>query len=323
LIVPTKKNQMQPTDLRSVKKATFAPLDYLDWDFRLDEGIHVTRDVDVEFISGIFGSEKFELWKDYIAKQELNTYLSAKYALCHRFVSTMEIGMAESESLRLLETAFICLRIVKPTRARFCALQTRVLDADRLEIFSITHPKNVPVNVPDIETTNQISLSDFRLFSRVIGAFLRVADDGPENLRRAIRYFEEGYSQTFDPIVQIILWTAGIESLFSKKNEAFPVSRSIEDIYELVAPELDIYGESSQREFVDLPALAVGKLLPDLFSLRDRLIHGGWIPEAWKTASARPSLSHAAIPYADVLREAATFVLRKAIVARLLSTTGK
>ena len=42
---------MQPTDLRSVKKATFAPLDYLDWDFRLDEGIHVTRDVDVEFIN--------------------------------------------------------------------------------------------------------------------------------------------------------------------------------------------------------------------------------------------------------------------------------
>lgn len=309
--------------LKNVKKATFAPLDYLDWNFRLEQTARITEDISIEFISGVFGSEKFELWKDYIAPHELNTFLSAQYALCHRFISTHEMGFAENESLRLLETAFICLRVVKPTRARFCALQTKDFDGEKFEIFSVTHPKNTPVNIPDVETTNQISSADLQLFRRVIVPFFRVSDKGPERLRRAIRYFEEGYSQTLDPIVQIILWSAGIESLVSKGDESFYGSQSIDTVYELVPPDLDIYGDTIQREFVDIPRFTVGELLPDLFTLRNRLVHGGWIPEPWKAGSGRPSLSQAEIPYADVLREAASFVLRKAILARLLGEANQ
>jgi hypothetical protein len=314
---------MQSSSYKNVKKATFAPLDYLDWNFNLDRTTQLTEGIDIEYISGTFGSEKFELWKDYIPKNELNTFLSAKYALCHRFQSTSEIGLAENESLKLLETVFICLRVVKPTRARFAALQTKVLDTGAFEVFSVTHPKNTPLNVPDIETTNQITLADFRLLGRLVQSFLDVSDKGPENLRRAIRYFEEGYSQIFDPVVQIILWTAGIEAAFSKTNELFSGSQSLDSIHQLVPPELDIYEDSPQREFVDIPRFTLGRLLPDLFSLRNRLVHGGWIPDDWKTGSARPSLSQATIPYADVLREAASFTLRKVIIALLLDSTGQ
>lgn len=311
---------MQSSSGKTIRKATFAPLDYLDWNFKLDQTIRVTDQINIEFISGVFGSEKFELWKDYISKNELNTFLSSQYALCHRFLSTSEIGLAENESLKLLETAFICLRIVKPTRARYAAIQTKILDNDALEVFSVTHPKNALLNIPDVETTNQITASDLRLFGRVIRPFLNLSDAGPENLRRAVRYFEEGYSQTVDPVVQIILWTAGIESVFATRNEPFLGSKSLETVYGLVSPDLNIYEDTIQREFVDIPELTVRQVLPDLFILRNRLVHGGWIPEDWKSGSARPSLSQEAIPYADVLREAASFVLRKAILARLLDT---
>jgi hypothetical protein len=201
-------------------------------------------------------------------------------------------------------------------------LQARVLDTGGFEVFSVTHPRNVALNIPDIETTNLITPSDLQLFGRLIQPFLEVSENGPENIRRAVRYFEEGYSQTPDPIVQIILWTAGIESVFSERDEPFSGPQSLDRIHQLVSPQLDIYEGSPQREFVELPRSTVGELLPDLFRLRNRLVHGGWLPEEWKSGSARPSLSQAIIPYADVLREAASFTLRKAIIARLLGRTA-
>lgn len=100
---------MQSSLVKNVRKATFAPLDYLDWNFKLDQTTPITKDINIEFISGVFGAEKFELWRDYIARHELNTFLSAQYALCHRFLSTQETGLAENDSLRLLETANCCL----------------------------------------------------------------------------------------------------------------------------------------------------------------------------------------------------------------------
>jgi hypothetical protein len=314
---------MQSSPTKTIRKATFAPLDHLDWNFNLNEAAQLTKEINIEFISGIFGSEKFELWKDYIAKNELNSFLSARYALSHRFQSTAEIGLAESESLRLLETVFICLRVVKPTRARFSAVQTKELGTGGIEVFSVSHPKNSALNIPDIESTNQITIADLRLLGRLVRPFLDVSANGPENLRRAIRYFEEGYSQIFDPIVQIILWTAGIGSAFSEADEPISASRLIESIHQLIPPEIDIYAETPQREFLDIPPFTIGRLLPDLFSLRNQLVHGGWIPDKWKTESARPSLSQALIPYADVLREAASFILRKTIIARLLESDGR
>jgi hypothetical protein len=55
--------------------------------FAVYTGAFNAEEIDIEYFSGIFGSEKFELWKDYIQQNELNTFLSAKYA----FVSPSSI----------------------------------------------------------------------------------------------------------------------------------------------------------------------------------------------------------------------------------------
>jgi hypothetical protein len=59
----------------------------------------------------------------------------------------------------------------------------------------------------------------------------------------------------------------------------------------------------------------------DLFELRNRFAHGGWVPEEWASRKARPVLS-GTMEYADMLREAAAAILRKLLLNRLLSELG-
>ena len=55
---------------KNVKKATFAPLGYLDLKIDLYEATELTKNINIESRSGAFGAEKFELWKDYLAIHE-------------------------------------------------------------------------------------------------------------------------------------------------------------------------------------------------------------------------------------------------------------
>ncbi len=106
---------MQPASLKSIAKATFVPLEYLDWNFKLDHEIQITKAINIQPVSGVFGSEKFELWKDYLPQNELNTYISAQYAIRHSFQSNSEIGFLENESLRLLLQIPIAGQVVRLT----------------------------------------------------------------------------------------------------------------------------------------------------------------------------------------------------------------
>jgi hypothetical protein len=58
----------------------------------------------------------------------------------------------------------------------------------------------------------------------LLAAFLDLATNGPENVRRAARHFNAGYSEVRGPTIQIVVWCRSIESLFTREGLGFEES---------------------------------------------------------------------------------------------------
>lgn len=172
--------------------------------------------------------------------------------------------------------------------------------------------------MPDSESINSIALKDIQKLKELFPAFLDLATKGPENVRRAVRHFNAGYSEVRDPTIQLVVWCMGVESLFSIADAEISEPDILMQIDEAVGLKSNIYESSSVDEYVGTQnAVRVGDLIHDLFALRNRFVHGGWIPNDWKSRYPRTSLSGEKVHYVDILREVASFVLRRGILSHL------
>lgn len=230
------------------------------------------------------------------------------------------MGREEADSKDYGFKAFLCLRLIKPTKANFEPIQIQFKDTEqkKIDVFSVAHPSTIWPNVPDSESINSIALKDIHKLKELLPAFLDLAAKGPENVRRAVRHFNAGYSEVRDPTIQLVVWCMGIESLFSASDSENSQLNLLSQIDEAVGLKTNIYEASSIDEYAGKPtSVQVGDLIDDLFSLRNRFVHGGWIPNDWKSRYPRTSLSGEKVHYVDVLREVASFVLRRGILSHL------
>lgn len=299
------------------EKATLVPLHYVSWQLELDKPYEIHNSVTVENVKGMLTPTNFDLWREYLSHRDRDGLASMRIALVHRFQSSEHIGMKEKESQDLLYKVFLCLRIVKPTKSDFAAVQFKYDENGNPDVFSFTHPPQIPINVPEADALNSITLRDIEELQRLLGPFLTVAEEGPENVRRAIRFYGTGYSDIRDPIIQIVIWTMGIEAVLSTDDEEVSKKELLARIDSAVGFDSDIFSESEVREYAKGDLFTVGSTVEDLFELRDLFVHGKWIPSKWKSKHGRSSIDGPAAPYADTLREAAAFILRKSILNAL------
>jgi hypothetical protein len=198
-------------------------------------------------------------------------------------------------------------------------IQFRRLPDGRLDVSSFTHPGQREVNMPDSETLNIVMPYDIEVLKRTFPRFLDAVERGPGNLRRAIRLFEEGYAEVFDPILQLLVWVMGIEAAFAEGDKPLRRPQLLEAIEKRVSFDLDIFEDPShQAQFLGSPEpVILRETIRDLFHLRNQLVHGGWIGSDLNAKDGRRSISGGNIPYPDILRETASFVLRKSILSIL------
>lgn len=305
---------MSISQTATLNKATIAPLPWAE------EGVLVpfmlVNSFSIEDVSESLKPDHFALWQDYLSRREREELASLRIALVHRFFSLEHMGKDEQESSELIHRVFVALRVVKPTRTRYSTIQCKTLENGRVDVFSITHPPNTPINAPDAESLNRISAQDLLVLKSILPTFLRVAENGPAHIQRAIRYYETAYAQIQDPVIQFLTWSMGIEAVASGPDSPKGRSSLLGRIYDLLDGGAWIYDSSPMNDFGDLPRLAVRDILPDIFKLRSRLVHGGGWPD-WKSDAIRTTLTGERLGYAAVLREAAAFVLRKLILASL------
>jgi hypothetical protein len=303
----------------SFNKATVVPLDWVEGE--LPVPFALIESVSIENVSGSLKFENFELWREHLSKLERDDLTAARIALVDRFFSLEHVGRNEQQSADLIYKVFLALRVVKPTRTRYSSIQYKTLDGGAIDVFSVAHPQNTPINTPDAESLNRVGAVDMLLLREILPSFLNMAQHGPEHLQRAVRYYETAYSQIHDPVIQFLTWASGIEAVVSENESPKSRSQILGRIYEILDRNALIYGSSALSEFLDLPKLSIVDVLPEIFKLRSRIVHGGRWPD-WKPELFRTTLTGERIGYAGILREAAPFVLRKLIVASL-AATGK
>lgn len=274
----------------------------------------VTSDVAVESLEGRIKGGDFALWENYVSKDSLDVFVKMEHALVHRFVSSSGTGDKEQASKDLLHKVFVCLRLIRPTRAVFSVAQFRILD-DKLDVFSFMESKDpLTLVFPESEVLNQLSQKDLYRLRDLLPTFLSIERrKDTRRLQRAIRYFEGGYADVNDLALQLIVWMMGIEALFSEDGYDFPAIKK--QINETVGSKTDIYEEFTDRDLYGAEPVLVGDVLDDLFRLRNSFVHGGWAPTEWINRGMRSSIGGGSINYADVLREAASFILRRSILA--------
>jgi|ERR1700733_1502899 len=303
------------------RKATIVPVSEASSLLKLDGPLDIANSLTFENAEGLLKPEMFDVWRDMVSKRERDHLATVRFAFVHRFESTEYVGREEALSDDYAYKVFLCLRVIKPTKAVFQRIQVRWLDAEKIEVFGFQLPEVWP-NVPDAEVINEINLSDLKHLRRLLPIFLKVALNGPENIRHAIRAFNVGYTELRDPTTQIVLWMMGVEALFSDGG-ALPLSSKelLVRLNDSVGLETDIYDSSTMRQYIGAKSYKVGELFHDLVTLRNSLVHGASIPTEWKEMDGRHGLI-SAVPYADVLREAASFILRKGILSYLEHNTG-
>jgi hypothetical protein len=306
-ILPTKNEQ----------RTALIPLDRLDWTVRGKLPISIVDDVRVENVTGILKASAFDHWRDIISENDRKYFESTHVALIHRYSAPEHSNEVEEEKQDLLYKCFLCIRLVKPTNTRFSAVFMRTSLQSESEVIRLAHPLPIPLNMPPGEAVNVISEEDLYRSHDYASVFFRLAENGPENLRRAVRFYEEGHSAVRDPVLQLVTWVMGIESACSFEDRILGQNEVSDYIIQRFGADADIYKDSSLNEFTKMPHLPIKPLVNDLFLLRNRFVHGLWIPSDWKERNIYVDLSGSPVAYTDGLRDAASFILRRLILMAL------
>jgi hypothetical protein len=295
------------------RKATIVPLLPISWELEKSASLPVyeRKGLYVENVEGLVKTTHLELWREYLSDNQRKYADRMKIALVHRFESRGHIGKEEGESKSLVDGAAACLQILRPTRSRSQVIQLRFLEDQSVDVISFTQPQDNPPNVPQSDILNTIRQTDISRLRSLLPSFLMLSKSGPENVFRAAKNFLIGYSEISEPFAQVLVWMAGIESMLSSDaDESF--ARKRDRLLRVIDPSWNVYEDSATEEFTKADVRLLD-ILDDLFSFRNRLVHGGWVPEEWQKREGRPTAS-GAIDYADVLREASAAILRKLLI---------
>jgi hypothetical protein len=280
-------------------------------------------DIRVESIEGLLRADNFSLWEEYLTGDLVKFFSRAKVALVHHFRSGFVTSKDEEDSKELLQMAFHCLRVVKPTRTRFSVVQYRKAPDKEVDVLSLVYPGTaLRINLPESEVLNQIKAEDLNQLKLIWPSFRNLRVAGPPHLRRAMRYYETSYETLGDGDLQLVTWVTGIEALYSHGDEPCGLDEIKARILRSVGPDTDIYEGMEGRWMYAPKPLLVKDVLDNLFELRDRFIHGAWAPKSWLEKSMRPAISGRPLTLPDVLREAASFILRIGIQKILLSASN-
>jgi hypothetical protein len=117
--------------------------------------------------------------------------------------------------------------------------------------------------------------------------------------------------------LQLVTWIMGLEAALVEGDSLVAEGTLATRLQKYVDVTQSIYSDSASVDFPAPPPLTLNKVLDDLVALRNRFVHGLWIPEEWLDRTAYVSVGGEAVNYAETLRHAAAFALRQVILARL------
>ena len=285
------------------------------------------QSLSIEDISPLLLPDTFSTWKQgcFLAKRDAEKLQGLDYALTHRY-SAHGYREGEGRSKELLDLADACLSLIRPTRKyRVRIIHGLVKENETLAPHGFGLGEFV--EVPLIQRLFSIRTQDVHLLQQILPRFIdlyRKDDSGRiredyEPVRMAVQLYQQAYANSYWKARHILWWSA-IEALYGNAEDSVMAR-----VYAFFGDKDLVRGyETSIYEQGDIPSCysltsnnnhTLGEVLPLIYEVRNSAAHGQKVADPNFVPVPHPFGGTA--PLLDVLAEAATFIIRKSVVAIL------
>ena len=183
----------------------------------------------IEDVAHLTTSKTYSLWKKncFVSKRTADSLESVRFAIVHRYPSRTERDKRlQARSVELINSASLCLALIRPTR-KSQAIHVRGVSRPDGTFDPQSFSVNQPVDVPEIQKLFAVREQDVRLLIAVFPEFFALYpkdSDGkvPEDyepLRMAAQLYAEAYSLWYWKARHLLWWSA-IEALFGSSEDA-------------------------------------------------------------------------------------------------------
>jgi hypothetical protein len=312
------------------RKITFYPI-YSGGRHPWDKGAlekpsyEIMEGVTIENVTSIVSPKAFAPWQNegYLSRRQFEDFGTIKYALVHRYSTEHpRVVKYDRASQQLIGKLNACLLLVRPMRRRHAGIVTGTLGEDGLldpQEFNVSEP----VEVPHIQKFFYLREQDVEVFRRIAPRFLEAfkeGEDSYEPFRMALQLFEQGYVGSKLWKVRHILWWSAMEALFGNDPTRLTIrALSLFGDKDISKGEAtSIYEPEDVPSFADhRPRATIGDTLEDLYNVRNMAAHGRKVPSDYLTPV--PHMFGQAFGRAEILAEAASFIIRKTAIRILAS----
>jgi hypothetical protein len=257
--------------------------------------------------------ETFSIFRQHIPAKTIESFGDIDFAIVHRFQGAFGTGEVETQSMILVRTLSALLRIVRPMRQRFFAIQGTIKPDGKFEIGPFDHPEDY-VELPEAHKLFYLRNQDLCTFQRLASSFLRVMNEEYWPIRLAVQFHDLGH-YTFQRYWKLswFSWIAGIESLYTETDDEHTGQLVIKErLKRLIGADTPVYEQGDVPSFLTQPERTVAGVVDPIYELRNYVMHGQRVPEAFYARDGREGFD-GPLRRVEELVEALSFLLRKSI----------
>lgn len=292
-----------------MKHLIISPLKNYQWNLRSKLPLELGESVVVRDVSQVLAKSSLTLWEDYVSKKQMEEVETWHESLWKEYDDQTSDG-ADDE--RLLYYLIAHLRIISPNRTTGSDKIKGNMTRKGFSISQYTYTVQ-PIFLEDCEFGFEIgipALESVKLWMPWIEKFCREWRKYYP-LYISMRLSEKAYLE-YELDIRHLLRVAAIEALFGSEK-VFGQNAVVPRVMRFVGQgqKVDLY-HSYRSSFQHLPKLPLTeRLISDMYRLRNKIAHGDAIPVDWKKGTERyATMDHRPLTYVDILREAATAILR-------------
>ena len=290
--------------------------------------ILATENLTIENVSHLITPKTFSLWKTdcYVSKDTAEALDRVKFAIVHRYSSPVERDTElDQHSTELINLAFSCLSLIRPTRRSRAMHIPGVIRRDgTFDPHGFSAAREDLADVPEIQKLFVIRKQDIDLLVSVLPEFMQLYQKGEngklkdeyEPIRMAVQLYGEGYTLSYWKARHILWWSA-IEALYGDGEYTTPAriyalfgNKKLADGHKCVIYE---NGDIPSCYYPSTECLhTLGEMVPLIYDVRNFSAHGQKVPDSHFVSMPHPFGE--SVVGLDVLAEAATFVIRKTVI---------
>jgi hypothetical protein len=288
--------------------------------------LKIIDDVHVEDVSGLIQKDEFRYCREMLGTEMVKHLENFKYAIVHRFTSPIQDPKTgrllldtelQDRSRFLVQAVVACLRVIRPT-VQHAQFMGGDVEADgTFRHFHFDHPVQYLSPLP-IQTLMRVGTQDLLSLVKYAARFIAAMEGDFWKYRMAVDMFQSGFFQETHWKLRYFMWTAALEALFT--SHANPEHRGSlvakERVKKLLKSSCLVYPSHELSEYDVDPKLTVGKVLDQIYCLRNHIAHGDRVPDYYFETPARQAIN-GPVMKKEVLTEAISSIVRQCILAIL------